>query len=81
MNVNVMVDPQKLPAGTDVFVSGNDIEAKAAVIAILRDWFGWKSAIDLGDITTSRGVEMYDLLRQSLRNAVDSHRFNIKVIS
>lgn len=81
MNVNVMVDPQKLPIGTDVFVSGNDIEAKAAVIAILRDWFGWKSVIDLGDITTSRGVEMYDLLRQSLRNAVDSHRFNIKVVS
>jgi predicted dinucleotide-binding enzyme len=81
MNVNVMVDPQKLPTGTDVFVSGNDIEAKAAVIAILRDWFGWNSAIDLGDITTSRGVEMYDLLRQSLRNAVESHRFNIKVVS
>jgi hypothetical protein len=81
MNCNVMVDPQKLPTGTDVFVSGNDTEAKAAVISILRDWFGWKSVIDLGDITTSRGVEMYDLLRQSLRSAVDSHRFNIKVIS
>jgi hypothetical protein len=81
MNVNVMVDPQKLPTGTDVFISGNDTEAKAVVISLLRDWFGWKSAIDLGDITTARGVEMYDLLRQSLRGAVDSHRFNIKVVS
>ncbi len=81
MNCNVMVDSRKLPEKSDVFVSGNDIEAKAIVISILRDWFGWKSTIDLGDITTSRGVEMYDLLRQSLRNAVDSHRFNIKVVS
>lgn len=81
VNCNIMVDPGKLPETTDVFVSGNDIEAKGAVIAILRDWFGWKSVIDLGDITTARGVEMYDLLRQSLRNWTSSHRFNIKVVS
>jgi hypothetical protein len=76
-----MVDPRKLTEKTDVFVSGNDIEAKATVIAILRDWFGWKSVIDLGDITTSRGVEMFVILWQSLRDAVSSPRFNIKVVS
>jgi predicted dinucleotide-binding enzyme len=81
MNCNVMVDPRKLTEKTDVFVSGNDIEAKATVIAILRDWFGWKSVIDLGDITTSRGVEMFVILWQSLRDAVSSPRFNIKVVS
>lgn len=81
MNSNVMVDPRKLTEKTDVFVSGNDVEAKAAVTAILRDWFGWKSVIDLGDITTSRGVEMFVILWQSLRDAISSPRFNIKVIS
>ncbi len=81
INANVMVEPSKLLERTDVFVSGNDIEAKAAVIAILRDWFGWKSVIDLGDITTSRGVEMYVVFWQTLRNAISSHRFNIKVVS
>ena len=55
MNCNVMVDPGKLAERTDVFVSGDDTEAKAVVISILRDWFGWKSVIDLGDIATSRG--------------------------
>lgn len=81
MNCNVMVDPRKLSEKTDVFVSGNDLDAKATVIAILRDWFGWKSVIDLGDITTCRGVEMFVILWQNLRDAVSSPRFNIKVVS
>ena len=81
MNCNVMVDPGKLKERTDVFVSGNDTEAKAVVISILRDWFGWTSVIDLGDIATSRGVEMFVVMWQSLRNWTSSHRFNIKVVS
>ena len=81
MNCNVMVDPRKLTEKSDVFVSGNDMEAKAAVVTILRDWFGWRSIIDLGDIRTSRSVEMYVLLWHTLRNAVSSPRFNIKVVS
>jgi len=81
MYCDVMVDPRKLSEKTDVFVSGNDIEAKATVITILRDWFGWKSVVDLGDITTSRGVEMFVVLWQSLRDAGSSPRFNIKVVS
>jgi len=79
MNCNVMVDPGKLSQRTDVFVSGNDIEAKATVISILRDWFGWQSVIDLGDISTSRGVEMFVVLWQDLRTWSSSHRFNIRV--
>lgn len=81
MNYNIMVDPRKLSSQTDVFVGGNDIDAKATVIAILRDWFGWRSIIDLGDITTSRSVEMYVLLWHTLRNTISSPRFNIKVVS
>jgi predicted dinucleotide-binding enzyme len=81
MNCNIMVDPRKLPGQTDVFVSGNDIDAKATVVAILRDWFGWRSIIDLGDITTSRSVEMYVILWHTLRDTISSPRFNIKVVS
>ena len=81
MNCNVMVEPGKLTERTDVFVSGNDTEAKAVVISILRDWFGWKSVIDLGDISTSRGVEMFVVMWQSLRKWTSSHRFNIKVVT
>jgi predicted dinucleotide-binding enzyme len=81
VNANVMVDPAKLLEQTHVFVSGNDIEAKATVVRILRDWFGWKQIIDLGGIETSRGVEMYVLLWHNLRNAISSQRFNIKVVT
>ncbi len=81
VNANLMVDPRKLPERTDIFVSGNDIEAKAVVISILRDWFGWKSIIDLGGIETARSVEMYVLLWQHLRTWSSSHRFNIKVVT
>jgi predicted dinucleotide-binding enzyme len=81
VNANVMVDPAKLLEQTHVFVSGNDIEAKAMVVRILRDWFGWKQIIDLGGIETSRSVEMYVLLWHSLRNAISSQRFNIKIVT
>lgn len=81
VNANVMVDPAKLLERTHVFVSGDDIEAKATVVRILRDWFGWKEIIDLGGIETARGVEMYVLLWHQLRNAISSQRFNIKVVT
>jgi len=81
VNANVMVDPAKLLERTHVFVSGDDIEAKAMVVRILRDWFGWKEIIDLGGIETARGAEMYVLLWHNLRNAISSQRFNIKVVT
>lgn len=77
----VMVDPDKLVERTDIFVSGNSAEAKKKVTMILQSWFHWKHIIDLGDITTSRAVEMYSLLWRSLRLTTGSHRFNIKVVS
>ena len=58
MNTNVMVDPGLVPGDSDVFVSGNDAAAKTRVTEILTTWFGWRSVIDLGDITTARGTEM-----------------------
>jgi len=81
VNANVMVDPAKLIERTQVFVSGNDIEAKATVVMILRDWFGWKEILDLGDITTSRSVEMFLPLWQGLRKVIPDQRFNIKIVS
>ena len=80
MNADVMINPSRLAETTDVFVSGNDVNAKAKVISILRDWFGWRSIIDLGDITTSRGVEMYSVLWRNFRLVVASRQFNIKLV-
>ena len=59
VNASVMVYPQRLANGDhSVFVSGNDADAKATVTELLRS-FGWQDIIDLGDITTARGAEMY----------------------
>jgi len=81
MNANVMVNPEKLIEYTDVFVSGNDPNAKAEVAGYLRTWFGWKTVIDLGDITTSRGVEMFLILWLDLRRVESAKRMNIKLVT
>jgi len=81
VNTNVIVDPNKLIEKTAVFVSGNDIEAKSTVVRILKEWFGWREVIDLGDITTSRSVEMYMMLWHDLRKVIASKRFNIKIVT
>lgn len=81
VNANVMADPAKLLEMTDIFVSGNDLDAKAMVIRYLKEWFGWRHVIDLGDITTARGVEMYVLLWHYIRDVTPSQRFNIKVVT
>jgi predicted dinucleotide-binding enzyme len=79
MNAFVMADPSLLAGGEhSVFVSGNDEQAKARVTEILRS-FGWKDVIDLGDITTARGTEMYLPLWLRLWGALGTGTFNISV--
>ncbi len=76
----VMVQPSLLPGEHDVFVSGNDAEAKATVSSLLREGFGWRSIIDLGDITTARGVESWLPMWLRLWGAQGTHRFNLKIV-
>ena len=79
-NVNVMVDPSQVAGGDhDLFVSGNDAAAKARVTELLRQWFGWRTVIDLGDITTARGVEMILPIWLRLWGALGSPMFNFKI--
>jgi predicted dinucleotide-binding enzyme len=76
-----VVNPQALADGDHhVFVSGNDSAAKAAVIVYLRDWFGWKQVIDLGDITTARGTEMLLPIWIRLWGALQTPMFNFKIV-
>jgi 8-hydroxy-5-deazaflavin:NADPH oxidoreductase len=57
MTAAVMVNPALVSGEHDVFVSGNDAGAKSDVTDLLRA-FGWRNIIDLGDLSTARGVEM-----------------------
>jgi predicted dinucleotide-binding enzyme len=80
VNAAIMVDPASIPGEHDVFMCGNDDGAKAQVSELLKS-FGWpgERIIDLGDITTARGTEMYLPLWLRLMGAVGP-QFNIKVV-
>ncbi len=80
MNTQIMVDAARVPGDHDVFMCGNDGEAKASVAKILREWFGWKHVIDLGDITQARGTEMFLPLWVRLYGALQTPDFNIHVV-
>lgn len=81
MSNPVMVEPSVVKGDHDVFVCGNDAEAKAQVTKILREWFGWKHVIDLGDITQSRGTEMFLPLWVRLYGVLGKAEFNIHVVT
>jgi predicted dinucleotide-binding enzyme len=81
MNCEVMVDPEKVPGEHDVFLSGDDDAAKGTVRELLES-FGWPAEriLDLGDITTARGPELYVPLWLRLWGVVGGPQFNIKVV-
>ncbi|MFF0297959.1 NADPH-dependent F420 reductase [Kitasatospora sp. NPDC004614] len=59
VNVAVMVDPDRIPGEHQLFVAGEDADAKAQVTALLGE-FGWPAerVLDLGGIDAARGMEM-----------------------
>ncbi len=76
----VMVNPQAVGGGDHtIFVCGNDAEAKAKVTELLKS-FGWKDVLDLGDISSARGPEMYMGLWIRLWGATKTGMVNIKVV-
>ena len=80
LSAHVMVKPDMLPEETDLFVSGNDAQAKADVVALLKT-FGWKRIRDLGDITTARGTEMWLPLWVRLMGSLKTPDFNVRIVT
>jgi 8-hydroxy-5-deazaflavin:NADPH oxidoreductase len=74
----VMVNPGLVPGEHDAFVCGNDAQAKASVVEVLRS-FGWKKPIDLGGITAARGLEMMLPVWVCLYGTFQSPNFNFKI--
>jgi predicted dinucleotide-binding enzyme len=79
MNHRIMVNPSLVPGEHDVFVSGNDQAAKTRATEILKS-FGWKSVIDLGDITTARGPEQLLPIWVQLMGLYGTPNFNFKIV-
>jgi predicted dinucleotide-binding enzyme len=81
VNAYVMVNPALLPGDHDLFIAGNDKKAKEWVKnTLLMKWFEWSNVIDLGDISSSRGTEMYLPLWARLWGALQNPMFNIHVV-
>ena len=82
VNASVMVNPSLVPGDHDLFISGNDADAKARVARGLTDWFGWppESIIDLGDITAARGMEMWLTLWIRMMFAFKTPMFNLHIV-
>lgn len=79
----LMVNPSLVNYGDhNVFICGNDEEAKKVIIDLILIPFGWlkKNIFDLGDITKARGTEMYLSLWLSLYGTINSGAFNIKIV-
>lgn len=78
--IAIIANPHTLADSGNVFVSGNDAEAKA-IVGELLGCFGWQSesVIDLGNINTSRSVEHYFLLMANLA-LTRGLNFNIRVV-
>ena len=81
LNDYLMVAPRMLPDDHNIFLSGNDGDAKNQVRGILRS-FGWNDAemIDLGDITTARGTEQLLPIWVRLWGALQNPMFNFRIV-
>lgn len=80
INCQIMVDAGRVKGDHDVFMCGNDAEAKGRVKEILQGWFGWKSVLDLGDISSARATEGYLPLWLRLWGALGTADFNLKIV-
>jgi predicted dinucleotide-binding enzyme len=81
MNCLLMVNASKVAGDHNVFVSGNDAEAKAEVKKLLNT-FGWldKNIIDLGDISTARGTEQLLPIWIRLMGTLGTADFNFHIV-
>ena len=76
----VMVDPAGLGDGdTTIFAAGDDAEARAQVVGLLRD-LGWRDVVELEGIANARGLEMWMGLWIRLMGAFGTPHFNLRLV-
>lgn len=79
--VELMVNPKRLADGEHhLLVCGNDTQAKAEVMSLLTNEFGWKCILDLGDIAASRSMEMLLPISFRLWNVLQTRLLNFKIV-
>ncbi len=77
----IQTEPSKLADGEHhIFVAGNDTTAKTEVTALL-DQYGWRNIIDLGGISSARGMEMLLIIWVRLMGALGTPMFNFRIVN
>jgi predicted dinucleotide-binding enzyme len=78
IGANLMVNPLREEGSPDLFIAGNNDEAKKIVSALARK-FGWESIIDLGDITNSFWLEANAMMwiNYAFKNNTWTHAFKL----
>lgn len=79
MTHSVMVNPSLVKGQHDVFISGDDADAKAVVRDLLQS-FGWDNPFDLGGLATARGTEGMMPFWLSLWGAIGHANFNYSIV-
>lgn len=79
MNHLIMADPSRVPSDHDVFLCGDDADAKADVVAMLHE-FGWTDPIDLGPLAAARGTEGMMPFWLRMWGAVGNADFNYRIV-
>lgn len=82
VNCDIMIEPSRVPGDHNLFICGNEANAKKEVARYLNEWFGWKidNIIDVGGITAARGTEMMMSLWMRLFQGVIGHpHFNWQI--
>ncbi len=81
VTAHLQANPAGLAGGDhDGFVAGNDPEARDRVVRFLREEFGWRTVIDLGDLTAARGLEMMIMVWIKIWEALGTSDFNYKIV-
>jgi len=83
LTCGLMIAPEKIGNGDhDLFICGNDKEAKEKIKQLLHDNFKWKveNIIDLGDISNSRGTEQLLPIWIRLMMTLGTADFNFKIV-
>ena len=79
VNCQLMVNPGLLKDPGNLFICGNDADAKSEVESLLRS-FGWEKIIDLGDISAARGTEQMLPIWVRLMGLLGTPMFNFSIV-
>jgi predicted dinucleotide-binding enzyme len=79
VNGAVMVDPDRLPEATTIFVAGDDPSAREAVRELLGE-LGWVDIVEFPTLDAARGLEMWLPLWVRLMSTLGTADFNLRLV-